>query len=92
MAAETHRKLKLGKKFEPLPVDDGDEHFANGIFDFNVTKMLAFIAAQPEKFPVEQVDLSSLIDYGGGDRFGPSPEVRKKTPHFPCEFLAPPQA
>lgn len=63
-----NRKLKLEKGFKPLPVDEGDEHFANGIFDFNVTKMLAFIASHPEKFSVEQFDLSTLADYGTGDR------------------------
>lgn len=45
------RKLKLEKTFAPLPVDEGDELFPNGIFEFNVTKMLAFISAHPTSLP-----------------------------------------
>ena len=62
------KKLKLNKKFAPLPMDDGDEFFRNGIFEFSVTQMLTFIEANPGKFPIEQIPLSTLIDYGGGDR------------------------
>jgi hypothetical protein len=36
-------KLKIIKKFTPCPIDDGDELFPNGIFEFNITKMLSFI-------------------------------------------------
>ncbi len=54
------RKLKLNKKFEPLPVDEGDELFANGIFEFNVTALLAFIAGNPDRFPVTSVEVKAL--------------------------------
>ena len=56
-------KLKLNKKFQPLPVDAGDECFRNGIFEFNITKLLAFIKNNPDKFPVEEVDGKALT-YG----------------------------
>lgn len=53
-------KFKLNKNFKPLPADEGDEMFRNGIFEFNVTKMTAFISANPETFPIEQVNVKSL--------------------------------
>ncbi len=57
-------KFKLNKKFQPLPVDAGDEFFPNGIFEFNITKLLAFIKNNPEKFPIEEVDVKAL-SYAG---------------------------
>ncbi len=54
------RRLKLDKAFTPLPVEEGDELFPNGIFEFNVTKMLAFIQANPDKFPVEEAEVERL--------------------------------
>ncbi len=53
--AATPAKFKINKKFNALPVDDGDEFFRNGIFEFNITKLLAYIKARPLQFPVEQV-------------------------------------
>lgn len=51
-------KLKKQTNFKPLPADDGDEFFPNGIFEFNITKMLDFIhqndSIQPE--PVKVTD------------------------------------
>ncbi|MEI8013086.1 MAG: hypothetical protein WCI27_11535 [Candidatus Omnitrophota bacterium] len=37
------KKLKIDRKFTPCPVDDEDELFHNGIFVFNITKMIAYI-------------------------------------------------
>lgn len=48
-------KLKLHKKFTPCPVDDGDELFPNGIFEFNITKILSFIETNPGSFVLEQI-------------------------------------
>jgi hypothetical protein len=35
--------LKRDKNFQPCPAESGDEHYANGIFEFNITRLLAFI-------------------------------------------------
>ena len=59
-AGQHRRRLKPDKAFEPLPVEEDDELFSNGIFEFNVTKMLAFIEANPDKFPVEEADIQGL--------------------------------
>lgn len=49
------RKLQIDKKFQPLSMDDGDEFYPNGFFKFNITKLLAFIKANPEIFQPEEV-------------------------------------
>lgn len=54
------RQLTLNQAFRPLPIDAGDELFPNGIFEFNVTKMLAFIDANPDKFPIEEAEVERL--------------------------------
>jgi hypothetical protein len=53
-------KLKLNKKFTPCPVDDEDELFPNGIFEFNITKILSFIEKNPDKFVFEQVSVTEF--------------------------------
>jgi hypothetical protein len=57
-------KLKLAKSFEPCPIDAGDEVFRNGIFEFNVTRLSAFVEAQPERFAIESVAVASVPGYG----------------------------
>lgn len=57
--------MKMYKDFKPVAIDPGDELFPNGIFELNITKMLAFITANPTQFPVESVPLYDL-----NDRFG----------------------
>jgi len=60
-------KLKLNWEFEPCPTDEGDELFGNGIFQFNITRLLVFIAARPEQFPLEKLDVRDIPDYGGAN-------------------------
>ena len=55
------KKLKIIKSFEPCPVDDGDEMYPNGIFNFNITKMAEFI--QNQKITCEEV---LVRDYSRG--------------------------
>lgn len=49
-----HKVFKINKRFKPCPVEDDDELFPNGIFEFNVTKMLLFINENPHLFPLTQ--------------------------------------
>ncbi len=53
-------KFKLNKKFQPLPVDAEDELFPNGIFEFNITKLLAFLKSTPRKFPVVDIEVKTV--------------------------------
>jgi hypothetical protein len=54
------RALKFDKHFTPCPVVDGDEIFQNGFFDFNITKMIEFIRAQPNTFATEEVSVDDF--------------------------------
>jgi hypothetical protein len=51
------KKLKLKKTFTPPNRDQEDEFFPNGIFEFNITKMIAFINANPSQFSVEEIEV-----------------------------------
>jgi hypothetical protein len=59
------RRLKADPNFKPHLQTEGDEHFANGIFDFNVSRMLAHIETNPALFPIEKVELKALYEYAG---------------------------
>jgi hypothetical protein len=56
--------LRLDKGFQPCPVEPGDEFYPNGIFEFNITRLLAFVQQHTDRFPVERVELSEFPDYG----------------------------
>ncbi|OGT49015.1 MAG: hypothetical protein A3E82_08735 [Gammaproteobacteria bacterium RIFCSPHIGHO2_12_FULL_38_11] len=51
------RKLKINKNFKPLSKDEEDEFYPNGIFEFNITKLLMFIKANPCMFQPEEVSV-----------------------------------
>ena len=63
-----NRKMKINKAFTPLASDEGDEFFPNGIFEFNITKLLAFIRENPTKFTVEVLPLPALPYQGSAER------------------------
>ena len=54
------KKIMLDKKFKPFPVDEDDELYQNGVFVFNISKLMVFIKANKSSFPVEEVELRSL--------------------------------
>ena len=56
------RILKVNKNFKPSAEDGGDELFYNGIFVFNVTKLLVFIKTNPHKFSIESMDVKVLVN------------------------------
>jgi hypothetical protein len=58
-------KLKRDKRFQPCPIEPGDEAFPNGIFVFNITRLLAFMDAKPADFPIEFIEVASIPDFGG---------------------------
>jgi hypothetical protein len=57
-------KLKLDKTFQPCPAELGDELYPNGIFEFNITRILAFVATHVERFPIERVEVDDIANYG----------------------------
>lgn len=54
------RKMKVDKKFQPLSKDEGDEFYPNGIFEFNITKLLIFIKDNPYIFRPEEVSVKLI--------------------------------
>lgn len=57
------RKLKFNDKFKPASCHEGDELYPNGIFEFNITKLLKFVNENPDDFPVEMVDVESIKSF-----------------------------
>ena len=55
------RMLKADKNFVPCRVDDGDELFQNGIFEFNVTRILEHIAKFPEDIALVEVEVGDFF-------------------------------
>ncbi|MBF0121602.1 MAG: ParB N-terminal domain-containing protein [Desulfobacterales bacterium] len=64
------QKLRIDKNFIPCPVADGDELFPNGIFVFNITKMIEYIERNPNAIIPEEV---SVKDFSKG--FSPLDET-----------------
>ncbi len=54
------KKLKLNKNFQPLSCDEGDEFYPNGIFEFNITKLLEFINANQDIFQPQEVEVKAV--------------------------------
>jgi hypothetical protein len=42
-------KLKFDKNFQPCPVEPGDELYLNGIFEFNIARLLAVGSAMVQR-------------------------------------------
>jgi hypothetical protein len=65
------QRLKLDRSFLPSSKKAGEEFFANGLFEFNITQMLEFVEAHPTAFPREQVvltDISAITPDGIDER------------------------
>jgi hypothetical protein len=56
--ATQKKKLKLDPGFTPCPQEEDDELFPNGIFVFNITKLEEEIRRLPQRFRMEEVQVS----------------------------------
>lgn len=54
------KRLKVDKNFIPCPWDADDEMFRNGIFEFNITKMIGHIQENPNEFTLEEVIVDDI--------------------------------
>jgi len=54
------KKLKADSNFIPCPVADGDELYPNGIFVFNITKLLEYIRENSDDITLEEVGVSDF--------------------------------
>jgi hypothetical protein len=57
-------RIRPNKRFQPCLINKGEEFFANGIFEFNITRILAFLDTDPARFPVELIKVAAIVDYG----------------------------
>jgi len=55
------KKLKADKNFTPYPPSPGDEFFPNGIFEFNITRIIEFIQRNHESIALEEVAVSRIL-------------------------------
>jgi hypothetical protein len=62
----------LNKKFKPYPVEEGDEIYPNGIFHFNITKLLTNIKENSSKYYFVEVEIDSI-------KSSPSPNLDEST-------------
>jgi hypothetical protein len=53
-------KLEIDRTFVPCPVEDGDEIYPNGIFLFNITKLLEHIEQNPGQYLIEEIPVENL--------------------------------
>ena len=59
-SAQYSRTLRLDKEFTPISIDEGDELFPNGIFEFNITKIINYIENNLEVFGLEEVEVANF--------------------------------
>jgi ParB/Sulfiredoxin domain len=52
--------MRLDANFLPMGVDPGDELFRNGIFEFNITRLLDHINSNLDSFPIERLRVRDL--------------------------------
>jgi hypothetical protein len=52
--------LRVDPRFNPCPVEDGDELFPNGIFVFNVSRMLAYLDQNPTDVELVEIAVCHL--------------------------------
>ena len=56
------RTLIPDKAFTPAEIRECDEYFVNGIFEFNITRMIEYIRIHPEIFIPEKVCVSEFYN------------------------------
>ena len=66
-----HGRLKLNRQFQPCMAEPGDELYLNGIFEFNITRLLAFIDTQPQQWAPQPVELAQIPQHGDDSHLDP---------------------
>lgn len=54
------KKLKRDKNFKPVSVEEGDEIYRNGIFEFNITKLTEYLKSEESKALVEKIEIKNF--------------------------------
>lgn len=53
----SEQKLIMDILFKPSECNPGEELFLNGIFEFNISKMIEFIRGNKQEIPLEEIDV-----------------------------------
>jgi hypothetical protein len=59
MRKNKSRLLTIDKNFKPAPMDDGDELYPNGIFMFNITKMIEYLKEHHDEIAPEIISVKA---------------------------------
>ena len=51
--------LSIDKKYIPVSADEGDELYPNGIFLFNITKIIEYIRTHHDEIPIESTEVKA---------------------------------
>jgi hypothetical protein len=54
------KRMRIDDYFTPCPVTTEDELFANGLFVFNITKMIEYVKENPDSVTLEEVAVSDF--------------------------------
>ena len=57
---QSAKKIKANDNFIPCPVNKGDELFHNGIFVFNITKMLEYIKNNSDEIDLVEITVADF--------------------------------
>ena len=57
---DSAKKLKIDADFIPCPTEKGDELYPNGIFVFNITKMIKYIQASSNNIDLVDIAVSDF--------------------------------
>ena len=63
-AADAPAPMARDERFVPMPKVAGEEYFVNGIFEFNITQLIAYINDHPTEYAREKVALTDLGSFG----------------------------
>lgn len=55
------KKLRVDDNFTPCTVDPEDEIYANGIFEFNITKLSEYIKESRDRVVLEEIPVSDFF-------------------------------
>jgi len=56
------KKINASKNFKPCEIEDNDEYFPNGIFVFNITKMISYIEENKNAIQLENINFEDNHD------------------------------
>ena len=57
---QSAERLKANENFTPCPINEGDELYPNGIFVFNITKLLEHIEKNPNEIDLVKVEIADF--------------------------------